>query len=283
MENLPENDWLLSATYVPPTYWAGHAPFLKYLISVLRPKNFVELGVEYGFSYFIACEAIEDLDLDCKAFAVDNWQGDPHVGVLGEDVYNSVLEENSKYSKFSELLKETFTNAAKKFEENSIDILHIDGTHTYDAVREDFFRYLPKMAENGVILLHDVAVLKPDFGVFKFWQEISQDYETINFSHSSGLGVIFLGRSKLKFLASLPSDISGFQISSFFATHGDQFFRKYYYQNLVHEKEALVHEKEALVHEKESINHLYEAIYNSTSWKITSPLRWIKAKLMNKR
>jgi hypothetical protein len=81
------------------------------------------------------------------------------------------------------LLRENFSIVANKVNENSIDVLHIDETHTYETVREVFFRYLPKMVDNGVILLRDVSALKSDFGVFKLWQEVSQEFESLEFSH----------------------------------------------------------------------------------------------------
>jgi hypothetical protein len=52
------------------------------------------------------------------------------------DIYNELLDFNEKnYSNFSKLLKMTFQEAVYKFEDKSIDLLHIDGYHTYEAVK----------------------------------------------------------------------------------------------------------------------------------------------------
>ncbi len=81
--------------------------------------------------------------------------------------------------------------ALATFSDESIDLLHIDGYHTYEAVYEDFHNWLPKVKPGGIILLHDISArIKEDFGVWRFWEEISPQYESFGFSHSFGLGVI---------------------------------------------------------------------------------------------
>ncbi|MEI2642880.1 MAG: class I SAM-dependent methyltransferase [Candidatus Nanopelagicales bacterium] len=43
-----------------------------------------------------------------------------------------------RYPGFSYLMRMYFHEALDHFEDESIDLLHIDGLHTYDAVKEDF-------------------------------------------------------------------------------------------------------------------------------------------------
>ena len=82
-------------------------------------------------------------------------------------------------------IKGYFDDVVKTWEK-PIDILHIDGLHTYEAAKNDFEKWSPLLKENGVILMHDTMVER--FGVKDFFEEI--DLPKTNFKHCNGLGVI---------------------------------------------------------------------------------------------
>ncbi len=46
-------------------------------------------------------------------------------------------------------------NVVDSFEDNSKDFIFIDGDHTYDAVKNDFDMYYPKIKSGGLIFFHD--------------------------------------------------------------------------------------------------------------------------------
>jgi len=174
--------------------WKGHIPFAFFLIETLRPKVFVELGVHAGTSYFAFCQAVKKTGCATKCFGVDSWQGDKHAGYYDEKIYKDVFNYNRKhYGQFSFLLKQYFDDALTAFEDRSIDLLHIDGFHTYEAVSHDFESWLPKMSKRGVVLFHDTVVTDEDFGVWKLWEAIKNKYPSFNFTHSYGLGVLAVG------------------------------------------------------------------------------------------
>lgn len=182
-----------------PAPWAGHIPFAMWLLECTRPRLLVELGTYSGISYLAFCEAVERAQLNTRCFAVDTWQGDEHAGRYGEHIYQTLRgQHDPMYSSFSTLLRQTFDAAQPCFEDGSIDLLHIDGLHTYDAVRHDFETWRCKLSERAVVLFHDTEVRKNDFGVWKFWAEISACYPSLAFRHSNGLGVLFVGEKSLQ-------------------------------------------------------------------------------------
>lgn len=177
-----------------PLSWAGHVPFVFFLVSVLRPKTIVELGAHYGVSYFALCQIVDHLGLSTKCYAIDTWRGDKHAGRYANDVYVSVQHHNEQhYSRFSRLIRSTFDEALPHFEEASIGLLHIDGLHTYDAVRHDFESWRPKLARDAIVLFHDTNVRELDFGVHRLWAEVAPHYPSFEFWHSHGLGVLGVG------------------------------------------------------------------------------------------
>ena len=146
----------------------------------------------YGESYFGFCQSVAQNGTGTLCYAIDTWQGDEHAGLYGEDVYQQVSQYNERlYRSFSYLLRSSFDEALDRFAENSIDVLHIDGCHTYEAVSSDFEKWFPKVRAGGIILLHDIAVRRSTFGIWKFWDEVCERFpDTFTFHHWWGLGVV---------------------------------------------------------------------------------------------
>lgn len=175
--------------------WVGHIYFAYDLIFNLNPRRVVELGTYKGTSFFSFCQSIKNNSLKTRVDAIDSWEGDKHAGFYGDKVLEQVSEISSKFysSVDYHLVRKLFKDALPDYTDGSIDLLHIDGLHTYKAVREDFESWFPKVKDDGVILFHDTTAKNKDFGVWKFWEEVRtnfKDYYFINFEHSSGLGVM---------------------------------------------------------------------------------------------
>ncbi|MBA3352935.1 MAG: class I SAM-dependent methyltransferase [Blastocatellia bacterium] len=212
--------------WLEETAWAGHLPFAMFLISALRPRIFVELGVDRGVSYCTFCQAVKSVGTGTQCFGIDTWQGDEHAGERSEEVQTKLREHHDPlYSGFSKLVRSTFDEALASFADGTIDLLHIDGFHTYDAVRHDHETWLSKMSDMGIVIFHDTTVRERDFGVWKYWSEITKGRPNFEFLHSHGLGVLSVGKTipdPLKFLFEAdPQDQQ--LIRNFFETLGDRF------------------------------------------------------------
>ena len=174
-------------------YWEGHRDFAYDLLQFVRPERLVELGSQYGCSLFSFCQAVRDFKLDTEINAVDMWSGDIGAEITGEEVYALVQKTAATY--YPEvnlhLFQMCFDDARPNFADNSIDILHIDGGHTFEDVEHDFTTWLPKLKENGIVLFHDVY--SPiDQGSCDHWEKTKKEYDCyFDFTHSCGLGILF--------------------------------------------------------------------------------------------
>ena len=174
-------------------YWEGHRDFVYDLINFVKPKMITELGSQYGCSLFTFCQSVKDNKLDTRIRAVDMWSGDIGAPDTGEEVFALVNKIKDKY--FSDLdiklYQMRFDDALPDFEDGSIDILHIDGGHTFEDVDHDLKTWLPKLADDGIILFHDVYSTIDD-GSCVHWRETKKKYKNFfDFEHSCGLGILF--------------------------------------------------------------------------------------------
>ncbi len=311
-ELIQNSDTLLyAAQFIPkhmvfPNSWVGHIPFGAWLITGMQPQIFVELGTHTGNSYLGFCQAVYESGQKIRCYAVDHWRGDEHASFYANKAYDELREYHDPlYSSFSELIRSSFDEALSRFEDGSIDLLHIDGLHTYEAVKHDFESWLPKVAPDGVILFHDICVHKEEFGVWKLWDELCTQYKkNMSFQHSSGLGVLQVGpgkdSKKLDWL--IPSSPSHKKILDYFTALGETNISRYEFQEqtthvqildqiivardrgVVELNQSIAELNKAIVARDRGIAELTQAldfIRSSVSWRLTAPLRCIKRLVMN--
>lgn len=290
--------------------WHGHKPLVFAIVNYLRPQVLAELGTHSGNSFFSFCHAarlVSDIDpgyADYRFHAVDTWQGDPHAGGYTDTVYTTVKTyAEAHFADFAQLWRMAFDEAVDEFADGSVDLLHIDGLHTYAAVRHDFESWRPKLSDHSVVLFHDIAETKADFGVYRLWHELQQQYESVSLMHSHGLGILLVGddiptrfRSFVQTLQAQPewvgqhlqrraetrllahrcpsqdgwqpamTDGESIQTVQEEAPAPDQRITEHLTAQLTQERA-----------ERTDLQHTIEALQASRSWRLTTPFRWAGA------
>jgi predicted O-methyltransferase YrrM len=278
--------------------WIEHVPFAFWLVEALRPSSIVELGTYSGTSYAALCQAVHTLGLETRCYAIDTWKGDKQTGFYGDDIFADLAAYNREfYSGFSSLIRSTFDEASQYFEDGSIDLLHIDGCHTYEAVRHDFEQWLPKLSSRAVVVLHDTNVREREFGVFHLWSKLQSRWPSFEFIHGHGLGVIGVGAdltsplSRL-FQANEHANVASAIRSIYFGLgksielqmdKGRELISKAEHileleRATARQRSEIEELKRALVESEAGIGHLerkIDSLKTSRSWKITAPFRWI--------
>lgn len=183
--------------------WSGHRLFGYDYVSNERPACIVELGSYYGCSAFSFLQAIKDLKLDTEFYGVDTWAGDSFTEHdYQEDIFGQYkhIQDQCFANQNAHMLRMTFDQAMYQFEDASIDMLHIDGSHKYDDVKHDFNTWKRKVKKDGVVFFHDVSdddLFGEKMGSHIFWEEIKEQYSyTMEFHFSFGLGILFFEKKQ---------------------------------------------------------------------------------------
>jgi hypothetical protein len=268
-------------SFIESSGWLEHGAFAMWFIARLRPQIFVELGTHNGFSYFSFAQSVSSNTLTTKMYAVDTWQGDQHAGFYDDQVFDDVLKINAtRYGSFSSLLRNTFDEGLEHFQNGSIDLLHVDGLHTYDAVKHDFESWLPKLSGNGIVLFHDISVRERGFGVFKFWEEISSEYSSFEFIHGNGLGVLKVGKAEtdVDFLFECTQEEVK-NIQGMYSSLGRRISLSYELDAQKSHSAALEIEVSTRFNEFQVLLVQNSELRESMSWKLTGPLRNVHSRL----
>ena len=173
---------------IPGSAWSGHRAFAEWLVKELNPNVIVDLGVFYGFSTFSF--AIPRIG---HTYGIDNFTGDTFVGTDENRLkYNFVTMKREKLHLQNNLtiIEGDFNEVAETWDKK-IDILHIDGSHNYEDIKQDFETWSRFLNDDGVILMHDTCVESAfgnEYGVKKFFEEI--ELPKFTFTHCFGLGVV---------------------------------------------------------------------------------------------
>jgi cephalosporin hydroxylase len=141
------------------------------LIYELQPTLCVEIGVFGGSSIYPTASALKFLQKG-EVYAIDPWEtnfclegyepdnpnyiwwreinlNEIHLGFL-------MMLNRFQLNSYCTVIRATGLQALDRFQDESIDILHIDGNHTENSALTDAERYFPKVKKGGYIWLDDV-------------------------------------------------------------------------------------------------------------------------------
>jgi len=174
--------------------------------------EFVEIGAFAGKSTAFMAEEIKNSGKIIKFYAVDTWEGSAEHQKMLKDIcgdktlwelFNQNIEPLRDYVN---PICSRSTEAATMFADASLDFVFIDGSHTYEDVRDDIKAWYPKVKEGGYIGGHDYDMrFNGIFTIKKAVDEYFGDNTTIIDSswlhrkHYNSKNIHMYGKYKVKF------------------------------------------------------------------------------------
>jgi len=183
-------------------------------VAALDPKTVLEIGTSNGGSLFLFARAaahdalIVSVDLPDGEFGggYPRWRGSPYQAFAADGQHIQLLRADSHEPQTLETVRAALGR-------RQVDVLFIDGDHTYAGVKQDYETYSPLVRDGGVIAFHDIVPPNPDGPkpmedfdlqsgeVSMLWTEVRastrQNYEFVDdwASGRFGIGAIMVNRT----------------------------------------------------------------------------------------
>jgi len=170
--------------------------FLK-LLAQNPPKTVLEVGTEKGGTFFLLTRAATPdaflVTMDLPAGQMSSYPA------WREKLYQGFAHNRQRI----ELVRKdshapsTLATVRELLGGRKLDLLFIDGDHSYDGAKKDFEMYSPLVALGGTIAFHDIVDGAEENvgGVPRLWRELKQNRRHIEFVKSWqqggwGIGVL---------------------------------------------------------------------------------------------
>ena len=176
------------------------------LVAAVKPRRVLEIGTSTGGVLFLLARAaapdatLIGIDLPRANDAVGHggvprWKERYFRGFAGPQQTIELLLADSHDPS-------TRSRVEQLFGARDIDVLFIDGDHSYEGVARDFHDYAPLVRDDGLIGFHDIVAdvrtksgiaTKNDAGdVHRFWAELKREHDVIELvedEHQDGFGI----------------------------------------------------------------------------------------------
>lgn len=179
---------------------------LQRVLYAQSPATVIEIGTYLGGTLVTLCGAaardalIISIDLPGGDFGGKGGGGYPEENI---PIYFSWAKrgQTMRLLRNDSHAKVTQDTVKEVLGDKEVDFLLLDGDHTYEGVKRDFYDYLPFMNQRwGIIALHDICPHEEGgaTNVEKFWKELKEKYEyTDEFVEDAdkgwgGIGVVYL-------------------------------------------------------------------------------------------
>ena len=141
------------------------------VITEIKPEICVEIGVFGGSSFLPQALALKHnnkgiiygIDPWTNAAALEEMENKANINWWGQidlqGVYDRFIKKIELYevANYCKIIRNKSNKVVSNFEDNSIDVLHIDGNHCEKMAYEDSVRYYPKVKVGGYIFFDDIG------------------------------------------------------------------------------------------------------------------------------
>jgi predicted O-methyltransferase YrrM len=115
----------------------------------------VEVGSYHGKSAVNLAYAVRKRGGNARIYCVDTWRNENIEFARNVDVYQRFLDNTSTYHSIITTLRGRSEDVGTAWDKGPIDVLFIDGDHSFEGVTKDIRAWVPHVKRGGLLLFHD--------------------------------------------------------------------------------------------------------------------------------
>lgn len=164
---------------------------LQAAVQLLRPKNYLEIGVRRGRSMAIVASGSPD----CEIFGFDLW-GEEYAGMKnpGPDFVRAELTKLGYIGKLKFIAgnsHETVPHFLTVNPDLFFDLITVDGDHSENGAKQDLLCVLPRLKIGGVLVFDDITHPSHPY-LMDVWHQVLSDPRFTKWEYTDlGYGVAF--------------------------------------------------------------------------------------------
>jgi len=164
------------------------------LVLARRPQRVLEIGTARGGMLY-GLSQVAQPDTMCTSIDLIGGKNGGGQTEIEREVFATFGPPTQRFHFIAGDSKsiDTITQLHTILGEHKLDVIFIDGEHSFEAVSADFNNYQHFVAADGIIAFHDICMLPqgwgPGAGVGLFWNELSHKYKTQNIIDPIGVQV----------------------------------------------------------------------------------------------
>lgn len=187
-------DFSLSHPAISPLQMRSEIVEYARIVAELSPRTVLEIGTFRGGTLFIHSRlatpgaTLISIDLPGSFFGrIWRWAHTPIFNRFARNGQTLHLLRADSHR------KETLSAVSQLLNGRQLDLLFVDGDHTYNGVRSDFEMYAPLVRPGGIAAFHDIAVQPWPSEVARFWCEVKPTFTHKEILHSRGKDAMGIG------------------------------------------------------------------------------------------
>lgn len=172
--------------------WFGSYGIVPYLAEMVGAKKILEIGVAYGYHADFICTVLPGVEY----IGVDPYQADYDLeDIFCDDVQKLFGEQDRqnamdrlfhvvsaalvKFNGRAKLIRNKSWLAAEQFPDHTLDLVYVDGDHTFEGVTKDLAVWFPKVRKGGVLCGDDIGWPGVKRAVDEFFVNLGKEYQVI--------------------------------------------------------------------------------------------------------